>query len=150
MKRRENRLTYLVLLLLFLVSACKKTKLAPEYKVVRPKDGYISIALDSLKDRVTQFTYKYKGQNINFMIIKFSPEKIETFLDADYLCYKEKLGFKVQGDKLICVHHGFSFDLNHPESWRGNHVPIPLNSIREDGYIKIKEELLKKAYRFFR
>ena len=150
MKTRLEAIKYLLLFLLLLSGACKKTKLAPEYKVVRPENGYISISLDSLKDRVNQFTYKYKGQNINFMVIRFSPDRVGTFLDADYLCYKEKLGFKVEGNKLICVHHGFSFDLDHPESWRGNHVPIPLNSTTEDGYIKIKEDILKKAYRFFR
>ncbi len=149
MRTRKFTITYFILLLLLLAS-CKKTKPTPEYRVVKAKDGYVTIAIDSLEDRVSLFTYKYKGQNINFMIIRFSPERIETYLDADYLCYKDKLGFKAEADRLICVHHGFSFDLNHPESWRGNHVPIPLNSIRDDGFIKIKEELLKKAYRFFR
>jgi uncharacterized membrane protein len=147
--RKKAALIAFVIFVLVTVS-CKKAKLAPRFNVVRASDGVVSIPVDSLKERVNFFTYRYRGRNIDFMIIRFSPEDIKTYLDADYLCYKAKMGFKVQGNRLICIHHNFAFDLNNPEGWRGNHVPIPLNSELRDGKIIIKEAILRKAYRFFR
>ncbi len=141
--------SFVLLLLLFTLS-CKKARLAPEFTLVEASKGVVSIPVESLKQRVNFYTYRYRGRNIDFMVIRFSPEDIKTYLDADYLCYKAKLGFKTEDDKLICIHHNFSFDLNNPEGWRGNHVPIPLNSELRDGNIIIKEALLRKAYRFFR
>ena len=147
---RRKVALFSLLIMLFLPISCKKAKLAPRFNVVQASDGVVSIPVDSLKQRVNFYTYRYRGRNMDFMIIRFSPEDIKTYLDADYLCYKAKMGFKVQDNRLICIHHNFAFDLNNPGNWRGNHVPIPLNSELRDGKIIIKEALLRKAYRFFR
>ncbi len=147
-----NRLTWILSLgLMLVVIGCSKPKLAPEYNIVEPEAGFVKVQVSTMKaPEVRFFTYKYKGRNIDFMVIKYSDTDVRTFLDADYLCYKSKMGFEVKDHKLICRHHGFAFDLLKPNSWKGNHVPIALKSTLKNGYVIISEESLKKAYRFFR
>lgn len=144
----------LCLLVFGLVLSCSKAKLAPEYQVVQPEAGLVKVSVAGMKPLdVAFYTYKYRGRNIDFMVIKFTDRDIRAYLDADYLCYKAKMGYEVvEKDKklLRCRHHGFDLDLQHPDTWKGNHVPIPLKYEVKDGTVIISEESLQKAYRFFR
>ncbi len=138
-------------IILGLVLGCSKTKLAPEFEVVKPVDGLVQVDVSSMKPGDVRFyTYKYRGRNIDFMVIKFSGADVRTYLDADYMCYKMKMGFGIKDGKIYCRHHGFEFELMRPETWKGAHRPIPLKSDLKDGRIIISEDSLKKAYRFFR
>lgn len=152
---RELRWAIGLILLAFpLVSGCSRAKLAPEYQIVKPEAGVVKVDVSKMKPLdVAFYTYKYKGRNIDFMVIKFNDRDIRAYLDADYMCYKGKMGFEVVGKdqkRLRCRHHGFELDLRSPDSWKGNHVPIPLNYEIKDNAVVISEESLKRAYRFFK
>ncbi|RMG69819.1 MAG: hypothetical protein D6710_08180, partial [Nitrospirae bacterium] len=68
---KRAALIALVILVLLAVS-CKKVKLAPQFTLVRAEHGLVSIPVDTLKDRVSFYTYRYRGRNIDFMVIRFS------------------------------------------------------------------------------
>jgi len=141
----------LAVVMVGLIVGCAKTTLAPEYEIVKADKGVVKINVRSMRPGDVYFyTYKYRGRNIDFMVIKFAENDVRTYLDADYLCYKKKMGFEIKDGKLICRHHGFAFELMKPKTWKGAHVPIPLKSNFNNGVVTISEEALKKAYRFFK
>ncbi len=101
-KRATFRRTLYLLGLLLLLMGCEDR--APEHPLVEPTGEAIILPLALVNDgEVHFFTYKSGGRNINFFVRRDGAGKLHTHFDACYSCFKYKMGFVHEGDRVVCL-----------------------------------------------
>lgn len=124
---------------------------APEYEIVTPSGESLELKLsgDSLPP-VHFFTYKSKGRNVNFFVRKDRDGAMHTHFDACYSCFKYKMGYVVEGNRVVCRACRLEFDLSEPIwDFIGSCVPITLSSKASPGSVVIKKQSLERGEQFF-
>ena len=146
---RLLKINVLCLFILLLFAGCGRHAL--EHTVVAADGDVVSIPVNQVNDGGVHFyTYKFKGKNINFLVRTDGKGKLRTHFDACYSCYKYKMGFRLEGEYLLCIACGLKYRLAD-ETWDfiGPCAPINLKSKVRGDFLVIKVSTLEKGERLF-
>ena len=124
---------------------------AQEYPRPREEGGAVLIPLREVADGGAHFfTVERGGKKINFFVRTDGKGRLHASLDACYACYRYRLGYRYEGDAVVCNACRMSFRLEE-ETWDyiGPCAPIPLPHKERDGFVWISSSRLEKCDRYF-
>jgi uncharacterized membrane protein len=133
----------------FLLFGCSSQ--APEHTIVKPLGMEVTFPLAEVDDGEVHFyTYKKNGKNINFFVRTDGKGHLQAHFDACYSCYKYKMGYRVEGDEVVCIACNIGYRLAD-EVWDyvGACAPINLRSRVKGEFLVIKKSDIEKGERLF-
>jgi len=112
------------------------------YALVSAENGEVRIPVSALEGGKAGY-YVYGGgeKAIKFFLVRASDGSVRAALDACQACYHAKLGYRQDGDTLVCNNCGMGFRSTDVGTVTGGCSPIPVQK-RMDGQIlvlKVKE-----------
>ena len=121
-----------------------------KFSVVTASQGQILIPATHVSDGQAHFfTYKSGPTNVNFLVIKSQDGQIRAALDSCDVCYKGRMGYRQEGDYMVCVKCRQKFHSNLINEIKGGCNPVPLQRAVIDGKVVIPEDELIQGAAFF-
>jgi uncharacterized membrane protein len=121
-----------------------------KYQLVKAENGKIMIPISKVSDGKAQFfAYRDDGKNINFFVLKSSDGVIRAAFDACDICYKERKGYRQEGDYMVCNNCGQKFPSIRINDVKGGCNPAPLNREVSGKYVILKVQDIKKGNFYF-
>ena len=96
--------------------------------------------------------YRYAttaGRAIQFFVMKSSDGVIRAAFDACDVCYRERRGYRQQGDVMICNNCGQAFRSVDVNVLQGGCNPAPLERAVEGGQVVLKAPALEAGAGYF-
>ena len=120
------------------------------YTRVRHERGSIRIPVTELEGRTSRFyVYSYHDKDIKFFLVRDTNGVIRAALDTCNACYHAKLGYRQEGDGMICNNCEMSFPLTDVGTRKGGCNPVPLNGDISGSMIVLKAKEIEAGARFF-
>lgn len=114
--------------------------------------GDITIPISELSDNAKFYKYPMDGVTISYFAVIGSDGEVHVAFDACDVCYRAKLGYEQNGEKMKCINCGKQFNINGigtENNLEGGCWPSYLPIELEGGNIMIKtEHLEEKAWMF--
>jgi uncharacterized membrane protein len=99
------------------------------FKTVTAEAGMVKIPLSEVNDGQAHF-YKYNGRKpVNFFVLRSSDGVIRAAFDACDVCFKERKGYRQEGDLMVCNNCGQRFPSVKINVLRGGCNPAPLDRV---------------------
>lgn len=96
------------------------------------------------------FTYDAEGgETVRFFVMKSSDGVIRAAFDACDVCYRERRGYRQQGEHMLCVNCGQSFPSTDINVRQGGCNPAPLDRALVDGQVVLKAADLERGAIYF-
>jgi uncharacterized membrane protein len=124
-----------------LFPACSKK---PVYPAAPFEGNSVRIELAEIPEqKPVFFTFSANTRGINFFLLKTNGD-VESYFDACGKCYPRKLGFRLEGNRVICRACDVSYHLEDLKDGIGSCYPIKLKG-RVDGHTFVidKQDILK-------
>jgi uncharacterized membrane protein len=136
----------ILLCLLFLFSACSRKPVYP----AAPFDGNsIRIELAEIPEQQPVFfTFSANAKGINFFLFK-ADGKVEAYFDACGKCYPRKLGFRLEGNRVVCRACDVSYHLDDLKDGIGSCYPIKLKGRIEGNTFVIDKQDILNGEKYF-
>lgn len=120
------------------------------YSRVESVNGEVRIALDRISDgQAHYFTYPSAQGTLQFFVIKSSDGVIRAAFDACDVCYREKKGYRQEGEMMVCNNCGQKFHSSLINVVKGGCNPAPLNRRIEGDQLVIRDRDLLTGAWFF-
>jgi len=111
------------------------------FAVVKAQAGEVRIPLPEVSDGHAHY-YTFKGtgggKDINFFVLKSSDGIVRAAFDACDVCYRERKGYRQEGDLMVCNNCGQQFPSVKINEIRGGCNPAPLERSVEGGELVMK------------
>lgn len=121
------------------------------YEAVSASEGRVSIPLGKVSDgKAHFFSYASGGGSIDFFVLKSQDGAIRVAFDACDVCYREKMGYRQEGEFMVCINCNQKFRSDRINEIKGGCNPAPLNRTFSGGKIVIAENDLAAGLRYFR
>ncbi|ORJ60494.1 DUF2318 domain-containing protein [Geothermobacter hydrogeniphilus] len=118
--------------------------------VTAAEDGVIRLAASDFDGgRAQFFRYESRRGPITFFVVRSQDGVIRAAFDACDVCYKEKKGYRQEGDAMICNNCGQSFPSNMVNIVKGGCNPSPLSRQLAGGQVLIQVAALEQGARYF-
>lgn len=113
-------------------------------------DGSIRLLAAGFNDGQAQF-FRYQGQSgpIDFFVVKSHDGVIRAAFDSCDVCYKEKKGYRQEGDAMVCNNCGQSFRSDLINQVKGGCNPAPLQRQLAGDQLIIQVASLDQGAKFF-
>jgi uncharacterized membrane protein len=96
------------------------------------------------------FTYDTSnGETVRFFVMKSGDGVIRAAFDACDVCYREKRGYRQQGDHMLCINCGQTFESTQINVRQGGCNPAPLDRALLDGQVVLKAADLEQGAFYF-
>jgi len=122
-------------------------------KTIDIVDGRISIIANVLDDNLARYyhTKLPNGKIIYFFVVKDKAGIYRAAANACQVCYDARMGFRQEGDFMVCDTCGNKYPLEKIATEKGGCNPGPINPNLEvrDGKIFIKQSDLEQVSNFF-
>jgi uncharacterized membrane protein len=120
------------------------------YTKVSGTNGKIEFTSADFQDGIAKYyQYDSNGKNVNFFVLKSSDNVIRSAFDACDVCYEAQLGYRQEGDLMVCNNCGRRFPSVKINVEEGGCNPAPLERIEADGLIVINTAAIDSGIRFF-
>lgn len=116
------------------------------FKAVEAEAGIVRIPLAEVQDGVAHY-YTYKG--INFFVLQSSDGVIRAAFDACDVCFREKKGYRQEGDFMVCNNCGQRFPSAKINVLRGGCNPAPLDRQVQGQYLTVKVSDIERGRIYF-
>lgn len=105
-------------------------------KVVSAENGVVKVKVADVNDGQAHF-YQFNGgqKQIKFFVLKSSDGIIRAAFDACDVCYREKKGYRQEGDTMVCNNCGQRFPSVRINEIKGGCNPSPLNRSIQGEYV---------------
>ncbi|TSA55756.1 DUF2318 domain-containing protein [bacterium] len=127
--------------------------LGEEGEAVDLVDGQVNIIADMLNDNLARYyhTKLPNGKIIYFFVVKDRSGVYRAAANACQVCYDARMGFRQEGDFMVCNTCGNKYPLEKIATEKGSCNPGPINPDLEvrDGRIFIKQSDLEQVSNFF-
>jgi uncharacterized membrane protein len=128
--------------LIFSLFSCSRP---PSYPAPQTSGSNIIIDTSSLELEVPKFfTYRFQGKHVNFFVVK-TPEAMLSFLDACASCYPHKMGYRCEGNEVVCRYCNTRFPIGKLAKGIGNCYPIRIEGRMENGKYVISAAMLESV-----
>jgi hypothetical protein len=120
------------------------------YAPVTAQNGEVRIPMSALEgSRAGYFIYNGGGKDIKFFLIRASDGSVRAALDACQACYHAKLGYRQEGDNLVCNNCGMGFRSTDVGSVTGGCSPIPVQKQLDGQLLVLKVQELEDGAKYF-
>lgn len=89
------------------------------------------------------------GRQVRFFVMKSSDGVVRAALDACTTCYREKRGYRQEGDAMVCNNCGKSFRSKDINVITGGCNPIPVERAIESGRVVVRAASLEQMPAYF-
>lgn len=121
------------------------------FTAVTAEAGVVKIPVGSVSDRMAHY-YTYRGgggKPINFFVLKSSDGIIRAAFDACDVCYREKKGYRQEGDLMVCNNCGQRFPSVKINEIKGGCNPAPLARTLQGGSLVIRATDIEQGTWYF-
>jgi uncharacterized membrane protein len=121
------------------------------FSVVSAEAGLVKIPIGDVSDRMAHY-YTYKasnGKDVNFFVLKSSDGVIRAAFDACDVCYREKKGYRQEGDVMVCNNCGQRFPSTKINEIKGGCNPAPLGRIVDGNMLVINSNDIEQGAWYF-
>ena len=121
------------------------------FATVSAEAGIVKIPVGQVSDQMAHY-YTYKasdGKPINFFVLKSSDGIIRAAFDACDVCYREKKGYRQEGDVMVCNNCGQRFPSTKINVLKGGCNPAPLGRTVQGDTLVIKATDLEQGGWYF-
>jgi uncharacterized membrane protein len=85
------------------------------------------------------------GRTIRFFVMKSADGVVRAAMDACVVCYRQRLGYRQDGDQMVCNKCGQAFASNRINEVTGGCNPISLNREVAGGQVIVRAAALETA-----
>jgi uncharacterized membrane protein len=85
------------------------------------------------------------GQTVRFFVMKSADGVVRAAMDACVICYRKRLGYRQEGDQMVCNKCGQSFASTRINEVTGGCNPIPLDRQVAGGRVSIRAAALEAS-----
>jgi len=119
-------------------------------KLVKAENGVVRIPQKDFADGTARF-YKVRGANaeISFFVVQSQDGVIRAAFDTCDVCYKEKKGYRQEGNAMVCNNCNQSFRTDLINIVKGGCNPAPLARELRDGQVLIDVAALEQGASYF-
>jgi uncharacterized membrane protein len=118
--------------------------------VVKSESGDVRIPLATFDDHKAHFfAYASGNKMITFFVIKAMDNSIRTALDACVACNHAKLGYRQEGDLVVCNNCGMGFKPTDIGMATGGCNPIVVNKTEDGRMVVLKTGDLEAGAQYF-
>ncbi|MCK5560200.1 MAG: DUF2318 domain-containing protein [Thermoplasmata archaeon] len=123
---------------------------AKEIKDTTNKDE-ISIPVSEVNDGDAHYySYDSNGVKIRYFVLKSSDGVIRAAFDTCDVCYKEKKGYRQEGDDMVCNNCGQRFASVKINEEKGGCNPAPLDRTIDGNDVVIKISDIENGRKYFK
>ena len=120
------------------------------YKNIKAENGIVTIPTAIFNDgKAKYFQYKFPEKTIFFFAVKSSDGKIRAAFDSCDVCFRERKGYRQDGDLMICNNCGQVFPSNKINVEKGGCNPAPLDRKTVGNNLMINVTDIYKGMRYF-
>lgn len=120
------------------------------FAVVEAEAGVVKLPMAEVSDgKAHYYTYKGGGKDINFFVLKSSDGVVRAAFDACDVCYREKKGYRQEGDLMVCNNCGQQFPSEKINVLKGGCNPAPLARQEKDGYLVLNTADIESGRVYF-
>ncbi len=120
------------------------------YTPVKAENGDIKVPLGSVEgNKANYYSYTAGGKEVKFIVLRASDGTVRVSLDACQACYHAKLGYRQNGDVLVCNNCGMSFKSTDVGHVTGGCSPIPLKNSQDGTTLIVKAKDLEEGVKYF-
>lgn len=120
------------------------------FSVVKAEAGVVRIPVSKVSDsQAHYFTYKGQKGNINFFVLKSSDGVIRAAFDACDVCYREKKGYRQEGDYMVCNNCGQRFASVNINEIKGGCNPAPLERAVQGDHLVLNARDIEEGAWYF-
>lgn len=117
---------------------------------VTAQNGVIRIPAGSVDDGSAHFfAYGTSGRTITFFVMKAADGSIRTAFDACMACNHAKLGYRQEGQSVVCNNCGMAFAPEDIGKRTGGCNPIPVEKGMDGQMIVLKAKDLEAGAQYF-
>ncbi len=117
---------------------------------VKEQGGIVSIPLASIDDGKAHFySYASNEKMITFFVVKTADGGIRSAYDACMACNHAKLGYRQEGDLVVCNNCGMGFKPMEIGTVTGGCSPIPVNKSVDGQMVVLKAKDLEAGAQYF-
>ncbi len=119
-------------------------------EAVKSEDGFVRIPLATIEDgKARFFSLASGGKTVTFFVIKSADGSIRTAYDACTACNHAKLGYRQEGDHVVCNNCGMGFKPADIGTTTGGCSPIPVNKSVDGQMVVLKTRDLEEGAQYF-
>jgi hypothetical protein len=120
------------------------------YAPVAAENGEVKVQLSALQgSTASYFVYHANGKDVKFFVLKASDGTVRTALDACTACNHAKLGYRQNGEAMVCNNCGMSFRSTDVGHITGGCSPIPLENSQDGTTLTVKAKDLEAGVQYF-
>lgn len=120
------------------------------YTPVSAENGDVKVLLSALQgSTASYFVYNANGRNVKFFVIRASDGTVRAALDACTACNHAKLGYRQNGEAMVCNNCGMSFKSTDVGRISGGCSPIPLKNSQDGKTLTVKAKDLEEGVQYF-
>ena len=126
------------------------TALGLKFSVLSATDGMVTVPVAGLSDGKARFYSVRSGEKlVPFFVVQGADGVIRAALDACDVCFESRLGFRQEGDVMICNACGNRFPVTLVNVERGGCNPVGLNAAVRGDQVTIQFADLEVGARYF-
>jgi uncharacterized membrane protein len=85
------------------------------------------------------------GQAVRFFVMKSADGVVRAAIDGCVVCYRQRLGYRQEGDRMVCNKCGQAFPSSRINEVTGGCNPIPLTREAAGGQVIVRATALEAA-----
>ena len=120
------------------------------YTPVSAENGEVKVQIGALQgSTASYFVYNANGKDVKFFVLKASDGTVRLALDACTACNHAKLGYRQNGEAMVCNNCGMSFRSTDVGNISGGCSPIPLRNSQDGKMLVVKAKDLEEGTKYF-
>ncbi len=120
------------------------------YPTIKAVQGQVVISAAEVSDgKAHFFTYRNGDTNVNFLVVKSLDGQIRAAIDSCVVCYRGRMGYRQEGDYMVCNKCNRKFHTNLINDVQGGCNPVPLARLVNGGQVVIRESDLIQGAMYF-
>lgn len=121
-----------------------------QYTAVKAENGEVTVLLGGLQgSTASYFVYSAGGKDIKFFVLRATDGTVRVALDACTACNHAKLGYRQNGEAMVCNNCGMSFKSTDVGHISGGCSPIPLKNSQDGKMLVVKAKDLEEGAKYF-
>jgi hypothetical protein len=120
------------------------------YAPVTAENGEVKIPVSALEGgKAGYFIYSGQDKAIKFFLLRASDGSVRAALDACQACYHAKLGYRQEGENMVCNNCGMGFRSADVGKVTGGCSPIPVQKQMDGQLLVLKVKELEEGAKYF-
>lgn len=121
-----------------------------QYRALNAENGEVRVPLTALQGgAASYFVYHANGTDIKFFVLRASDGTVRAAFDSCTSCYHAKLGYRQDGETMICNNCGMSFRSTDVGHITGGCSPVPLKNSQDGKMLVVKAKDLEEGAKYF-